>query len=77
MNDGMNMVAWLPAAKPVMATMLLIILLSLESVLPAFSRRKRRASHAAHNLSLGVLNAAVAAVLFGSAMLAVTEWARQ
>jgi len=76
-NDGLDIVAWLPAAKPMAATVLLIVLWSLESVLPAFSGRERRAGHAAHNLSLGLLNAAVAAALFGSVMLAVTEWAQQ
>ncbi len=69
MNENTNMADWLPAAKPVAATLLLILLWSLESVLPAFSGRKRRASHAANNLSLGVFNAVVAALLFGSAML--------
>ncbi len=75
MNDGHDIIAWLPAAKPVLATLLLIILWSLETVLPAFSGRERRPGHAAHNLSLGMLNAIVAAVLFGAALLAVTEWA--
>ncbi|MFP4501213.1 MAG: hypothetical protein ACLFTT_09465 [Candidatus Hydrogenedentota bacterium] len=46
--------------------MLLIILWSLEGVLPAFSGRHRRAGHAAHNLSLGLSNAVVAAILFGA-----------
>jgi sterol desaturase/sphingolipid hydroxylase (fatty acid hydroxylase superfamily) len=77
MTDAAGIDSWLPAAKPVVATVLLIALWSLEAVLPAFTGRKRRVGHAAHNLSLGLLNAVVAAVLFGGALLAVTEWSRQ
>lgn len=68
---------WLPIAKPMLATVVLITLWILEGLLPAFSGRSRRGGHAAHNLAIGVLNIVVGTVLFGSALLLVTEWARQ
>lgn len=77
MNSAVEAWAWLATAKPVLATVVLILFWAIESVLPAFFGRTRRISHAAANLALGLLNAVVAAALFGAAMLAVTEWARQ
>lgn len=76
MHDAVQIEAWLPAAKPVLATVVLIALWTLEGIVPAFSGRHRRSGHAAHNLMLGLINGVVAAVLFGTALLAVTEWAR-
>lgn len=68
---------WVASAKPVLATLALIALWTTEAIFPAFLGRTRRWSHAASNLLLGVLNAFVAAVLFGASVLAVTEWARR
>jgi len=69
--------SWLPSAKPAIAAGVLVVLWLLESIVPMFIERKRRLSHDVSNLALGLLNAVVAATLFGAAMLLVTEWARQ
>ena len=68
---------WLTSAKPAVAAGALVLLWILESFAPMFLERGRRVSHDAANVALGLLNAAIAAVIFGGAMLLVTEWARQ
>jgi sterol desaturase/sphingolipid hydroxylase (fatty acid hydroxylase superfamily) len=68
---------WLTSAKPAVAAGVLVLLWILESFAPMFLERGRRVSHDLANVSLGLLNAAIAAVIFGAAMLLVTEWARQ
>lgn len=66
--------AELARIKPISAAAALVVLWSLESVVPMFLQRRRRVSHDAANLALGAINAIVAAVLFGAATLLVTEW---
>jgi len=59
-----------------MATGMLVLLWILESIAPMFSGQKRRLSHDASNLILGLLNTALASLLFGASILFVTEWSR-
>lgn len=77
MMSELNASAWLISAKPLTATIMLAVLWSLESVVPMFSDRTGRVRHGIPNLALGALNAVMASVVFGAAMLFVTEWARQ
>ncbi len=65
----------LPALRPAIAAGVLAILWIIESVAPMFSARSRRVSHGASNLALALINAAVTAVFFASALLYVTQWA--
>ena len=68
---------WLTSAKPAVAAGALVLLWIVESLAPMFLERRRRISHSFANVALGVLNAMLAAALFGGVMLLVTEWARQ
>jgi len=68
---------WIEISKPVLATIALIALLALESIVPMFVGRERRISHDLSNLALGLINAGVIALVFGGAVLVVTEWARE
>jgi len=77
MPDNAEQWNWLTGAKPAIAAGVLVLLWVLEAFVPMFVERRRRVSHDAANIALGLLNAALAAVLFGAAMLLVTEWARQ
>lgn len=77
MMDELHDSAWLASAKPLAAAAMLALLWTLESLAPMFSARSHRMRHGAANLVLGALNAATAPVIFGAAMLFVTEWARQ
>ena len=77
MNGDMEQWTWLTGVKPAVAAGVLVVLWVLEAVAPMFAERRRRVSHDAANVALGLLNAVVAALLFGGAMLLVTEWARQ
>lgn len=72
-----DQLSWFIGAKPAVATAALVVLWVLESFVPMFLDRGRRISHDVANIALGVLNAVVTAVLFGTVMLLVTEWARQ
>jgi len=68
---------WLTGVKPAVAAGALVVLWLIESVAPLAMERRRRLSHGAANILLGVLNAVAAGAVFGAAMLLVTEWARQ
>jgi sterol desaturase/sphingolipid hydroxylase (fatty acid hydroxylase superfamily) len=68
---------WLADAKPAAAAVMLVLLWTVESIVPMFSGRTGRVRHGAVNLMLGVANAVMAALIFGASMLFVTEWARQ
>ena len=77
MGEELQAWPWLVSAKPVAAAAMLALLWTLESLAPMFSARTHRLRHGAANLVLGAINAATAPVIFGAAMLFVTEWARQ
>lgn len=76
MSEAVQSLEWLSSGKPVLATGMLVLLWILESIAPMFSGRKQRLSHDVSNLMLGLLNTAVAALLFGTAIFFVTEWSR-
>ena len=65
------------SGKAAFAAAALVTLWVLESVWPMFIGRRERTRHAAANLALGVFNAVIVSLLFGAAILLVTEWARQ
>lgn len=77
MGDSSDSMVLLGAAKPVLATVMLVLLWIAEAIAPMFAGRPRRLQHDVANLALGAINIVVAAVLFGAALLTVTEWARQ
>jgi len=77
MNGQMEQWQWLTSAKPAIAAGVLVLLWLIESIAPMVAERRRRISHDLANILLGVINATIAGVLFGAAMLLVTEWARQ
>ena len=62
--------------KPVVATVALALMWLIEGLVPMFEGRSERARHDVSNVALGVLNAAVASLLFAGATLVATEWAR-
>lgn len=53
----------------------LVLLLGLESWIPAAGNRQRRVRHAMRNLTLGLLNAAVAALLAAPLLAGLSLWA--
>ena len=53
---------WLSISKPLIATALLVVLWTLESVVPMYAGRNRRIRHGLTNLGLGLINT-VAVVL--------------
>ncbi|AGS38531.1 MAG: sterol desaturase/sphingolipid hydroxylase (fatty acid hydroxylase superfamily) [Cycloclasticus pugetii] len=66
------------AAKPVLVALVLATLVMLEMLAPMFrfyDAVKPRLRHDAANILLGVLNAAIASVLFTGLVLSVTTWA--
>jgi len=63
--------------RPAIAAGVLVLLWTAESMAPMFSGRKRRTPHAARNLALGVLNAAVMGLVFATALLVVSEWSQR
>jgi len=67
---------WLSVSKPLAATVLLIVLWTVESVAPMYLERRRRVSHDLANLGLGLLNILAVATPFASLMLFVTGWAQ-
>lgn len=66
---------WWRYSLPVLAAAVLAALWTVESVAPMFPGRRRRVSHNATNLALGVFNALLMSG-FAFAILGVTEWAR-
>ncbi|MFP4204132.1 MAG: sterol desaturase family protein [Opitutales bacterium] len=60
--------------KPAFVAAVLALLWTLEAVAPEFLERRQRASHSAHNLALGLLNAALLAIGFAAMLVAVAEW---
>ncbi|MBI4623363.1 MAG: sterol desaturase family protein [Verrucomicrobia bacterium] len=67
-----------PGWRAVLAVGLLTALLAWETAQPFFTlfgRAGDRARHGVRNLALGALNAAIVALLFAGAWLAVTQWA--
>jgi sterol desaturase/sphingolipid hydroxylase (fatty acid hydroxylase superfamily) len=67
---------WLSVSKPLVATVWLAILWTLESAVPMYGGRDRRISHGMANLGLGLLNTLVVALPFATLMDGVTQWAR-
>lgn len=61
--------------KPVLIAVALAFLWTLETVAPEFIERRRRPSHYAHNLALGLLNAVLLSLVFAAALVGVAEWA--
>lgn len=62
--------------KPVLAAGFLMLLWTLEGVWPMFTARRQRGRHYLVNLILGAGNGLLMALLFGGALLAVTELSR-
>lgn len=60
--------------KPTLIATILALLWTVESIAPQFIDRRRRLSHSAHNLALGLLNAMVLSVVFAAALVAAAEW---
>lgn len=60
--------------KPAVVVAALATLWTLESIAPEFIDRRRRLSHNANNLALGLLNAGLLSVLFATALVASAEW---
>ncbi len=77
MGDDAEQWSCLVGAKPVVAAAVLALLWVLESIAPMFVGRGQRLRHDVANVTLGVFNAVLGAILFGAAILLVTEWARQ
>lgn len=77
MSEELQAWSWIAQAKPAAAAIMLVVLWTLESVMPMFAPREGRMRHGAVNLFLGFLNALIASLFFGTAMLFVTEWARE
>ncbi len=77
MGNELTTWPWLADAKPAAAAIMLVLLWSLESIVPMFGQRKGRVRHGAVNLALGAVNAVMASAIFAASMLFVTEWARQ
>lgn len=73
--DGQDW-SWAIPTKNVIVVSMLIALWIGESISPMFVGRSRRVSHGVSNVLLGVINAIVGSVLFGAALLFVTEWSK-
>jgi len=67
---------WLPIARPLAATGVLVLLWTAESIAPMYLERRHRLRHGLHNLSLGLFNTLVIAIPFASVMLFVTQFAQ-
>src|SRR5690242_3458818 len=66
---------WIAAPPSSLAAAIALGVLWLaESVAPSFVRDRGRAGHAARNVGLGLVNAAVRASFFPAALLVVTGW---
>jgi sterol desaturase/sphingolipid hydroxylase (fatty acid hydroxylase superfamily) len=66
-----------PLVKPLLIALVLGALWSLETLYPMFQIKKSRLKHDLSNLALGVLNAVLAAFIFASLVLAVTNWSAE
>jgi len=62
--------------KPLAATALLVVLWTLESVVPMYAGRNRRIRHGLTNLGLGLINTVAVALPVATLMYGVTQWAR-
>jgi len=74
--DGQDW-SWAIPTKSVVVVSMLVALWIAESIFPMFVGRSRRVGHGAANLLLGVMNAIIGSILFGAALLVVTEWSRE
>jgi sterol desaturase/sphingolipid hydroxylase (fatty acid hydroxylase superfamily) len=74
--DGQDW-SWAVPTKNAIVVLLLAALWAGESIAPMFAVRRRRLSHGAANVALGVVNGIVGSVLFGGAILVATEWSRE
>lgn len=74
--DGQDW-SWAVPAKNALIAFLLVALWAGESIAPMFVQRRRRLSHGAANVAFGVANGILGNVLFGTAILSVTQWSRQ
>lgn len=73
--DG-NDWSWAVPIKNAIIVFMLAILWAGESVAPMFATRGRRLSHGVANVALGLVNGIVGSILFGTAILVITEWSR-
>ncbi|MBI1375844.1 MAG: sterol desaturase family protein [Phycisphaera sp.] len=64
--------AWI---KPIVIAIVLAILWVLEGLAPMYVGRRRRLGHDVSNLALGIVNAAVVALIFATLIVGVTAWA--
>jgi len=62
--------------KNAIVVLMLVALWAAESFVPMFAGRSRRISHGAANVLLGIMNALVGSLLFGTALLVATQWSR-
>jgi len=69
--------SWAIPTKNALVVLMMVALWAAESNVPMFAGRRRRISHAAANVSLGIFNAIVGSLLFGTALLVATEWSRE
>jgi len=69
--------SWAIPTKNAIVGLLLVVLWAAESIVPMFALRSRRISHGASNVLLGIINAIVGSLLFGTALLFATEWSRE
>ena len=74
--DGQDW-SWAVPTKNAIIVFLLAVLWAGESLAPMFAGRRRRLSHGAANVALGIFNGIVGSVLFGVAILIATEWSRE
>ncbi len=69
--------SWAIPTKSAIIVSILVVLWAAESIVPMFAGRRRRFSHGAANVVLGIINAIVGSLLFGAALLVATQWSRE
>lgn len=74
--DGQDWSWAIPTKNAIIVAMLVALWIG-ESLFPMFAGRSRRVSHGASNILLGVINAVIGSVLFGAALMVVTEWSKE
>lgn len=74
--DGQNW-SWAVPTKNAIVVLMLVVLWAGESIVPMFAGRRRRLSHGAANIALGIINGIVGSALFAGAILIATEWSRE